>query len=220
MTITYHGHSTFRLKGKVGTVVTDPYHEYIGFPLTKLTADIVTVSHDHKDHAEVSRILPTPRRERPFIITEAGEYEVGGISVFGVSTFHDAVQGAERGINRVFTTLIDGIRVCHLGDLGHELTTEQLEEIGSVDVLLCPVGGGFTINAEQAASVIRTIEPSYVIPMHYNTPRHDQDLFADVKPLQNFLNIFGFAPQPVDKLEIASRSQLPEETQLVLLVEL
>lgn len=217
MIITYHGHSTFKLKGKSGTVVTDPYHEYIGFSLPKMAADMVTISHDHKDHSDISRITPTAGRKRPFIITENGEYEVGGISVFGLSSFHDGVQGAERGTNNIYTILIDSVRVCHLGDLGHELSTQQLEDIGTIDVLLCPVGGSFTLNPDQAINTIRAIEPAFVIPMHYNTPEHDQDVFGDLKPLETFVTAFGFSPKVTDKLEISGKIQSAEETQLVLL---
>ncbi len=107
MQITYHGHSTFRYKGKNGMVVTDPYAGSVGFELGNLSADLVTVSHQHADHNAADKIKGTARRDKPFVITEAGEYEVGGISVFGVKTYHDANQGIERGSNIVFTTLID-----------------------------------------------------------------------------------------------------------------
>lgn len=216
MILTYHGHSTFKLKGKRGTVVTDPYDDYVGLHLAKTSADIVTVSHHHKDHDAVDKITGTARRERPFIVDEPGEYEVGRISVFGTPTFHDASGGTERGNNVVFTILLDNLRICHLGDLGHELTSAQLEAIGDVDVLLCPVGGHFTIGPELAVKTIHAIEPGIVIPMHYRTDLHNPDVFADVKPLEAFFNEYGMSPQPVEKLEIDD-SQVPEETELVVL---
>ncbi len=219
MTITYHGHSTFKIKGKRGTVVTDPYDNYIGLTLPNMSADIVTISHDHKDHNAVSSLTGTARRKNPFIVTESGEYEVGGISIFGVHTFHDANGGVERGSNQVFTSLVDGIKICHLGDLGHELTPEQLEEIGSVDVLLCPVGGVYTIDPEVAVKIIRAIEPGIVIPMHYKTEKHNEDVFGDLKTLEAFLKVYGVSPTPVPKLEIDSKASLPEETELVILSE-
>jgi len=219
MTITYHGHSTFKIRGKAGTVVTDPYDDYIGLTLPKMSADIVTVSHDHKDHNEIKTIVGTARRKNPFIVTDAGEYEVGGISVFGVQTFHDANGGVERGTNMVFTTLVDGMRICHLGDLGHELTPKQLEQIGSVDVLLCPVGGTFTINPELAVKTIRAIEPGIVIPMHYKTDKHNNDVFGELKTLEDFLKVYGLSPAAVPKLTLEGKSSLPEETELVVLGE-
>jgi L-ascorbate metabolism protein UlaG (beta-lactamase superfamily) len=219
MTITYHGHSTFKIKGKIGIVVTDPFDDYIGLTLPKMSADIITVSHDHKDHNAIKSLTGTSRRNNPFIVTDAGEYEVGGISVFGVQTFHDANGGVERGLNMVFTVLIDGLRICHLGDLGHELTPDQLEEIGSVDVLFCPVGGTYTIDPELAVKTIRAIEPGIVIPMHYKTAKHDQNVFGDLKTLDDFLKVYGVSPTPQAKLELAGKSSISEETELVVLSE-
>lgn len=218
MTVTYHGHSAFKLKGKRGTVVTDPYTAAIGFELPSLSADIVTVSHDHFDHNAASSVRGTARREHPFLITQPGEYELGGISVFGVQSFHDASQGAERGKNTIFTILLDDVRICHLGDLGHELTDEQREFIGGVDVLLCPVGGSFTIDPQTAIKVIRALEPSIVVPMHYHTDRHDPKVFADVQPVGAFLKEYGVEVQAEAKLEVEKES-LPEETEVVVLTE-
>ncbi len=217
MILTYHGHSTFRIKGKKGTVITDPYEDYIGMPLPRLSGDIVTVSHDHKDHNAFKKISGTTRRDNPFIINKSGEYEVGGISIFGVRTFHDANGGVERGENIVYTALVDGLRICHLGDLGHELSPEQIEDIGSVDVLLCPVGGVYTIDPELAVKTIRSIEPGIVIPMHYKTAQHNADVFGDMKSLEDFLKVYGLSPEPVPKLEIDSTLSIPEETELIVL---
>lgn len=203
----------------MGTVVTDPFDPYIGLTLPKLSTDIVTVSHDHKDHANVGGLTGSARRDKPFIVTEPGEYEVGGISVFGIQTYHDEHGGVERGRNIIFTVLVDGIRICHLGDLGHELTPEQLEEIGSVDVLLCPVGGTFTIDPEDAVKTIRAIEPGFVIPMHFKTAKHNQDAFGALKTIEDFVKVYGVSPAPVAKLELAHNGQVPEETELVILDE-
>lgn len=216
MEISYLGHSSFKLKGKKGTVVTDPYGDYVGFSLPSASADMVTVSHDHPDHNNVKKISGTARRERPFIVDTAGEYEVAGISVFGVPTFHDANQGVERGSNIVFTVLLDEVRICHLGDLGHELTNEQVSAIGAIDVLIVPVGGHFTINPAQAVKTIQTLEPSYVIPMHYRTTEHDEKVFADVVMLETFLKEYGASPTPVVSLSV-DKQKLPEETELVVL---
>jgi L-ascorbate metabolism protein UlaG (beta-lactamase superfamily) len=215
MEITYFGHSCFRLKGKLGTVVTDPYAKYTGLTLPNLSADIVTVSHQHPDHSAISQVAGTTRRPKPFIVSEPGEYEVGGVSVFGVPTYHDNQHGQERGGNTVFTVFIDELRVCHLGDLGHELSSDQLAEIDQVDVLLCPVGGQFTIDPEQAVKVINALEPSYVIPMHFKTDKHS-DNFAELKTLADFLKVYGMSPTPVKKLSV-EKSRLPEETELVVL---
>lgn len=195
----------------------DPYHAAVGFSLpASLSADVVTSSHDHPDHNEVGPVKPASQRERPFIISQPGEYEVAGISVFGVESYHDAQKGIERGRNTIFTIMLDEIRVCHLGDLGHELTAEMVEAIGSVDVVLCPVGGTFTIDPTLAVKTILQLEPAYAIPMHFKTDRHDEKVYGDLKPLSAFLHEYGMEPvsQPRLKLE---KSTLPEETELVVL---
>jgi len=216
MTITYHGHSCFKLKGKNGLVATDPFDEYVGFKMPAMSTDIVTISHDHKDHNQVNKVKGTSKREVPFVINHAGEYEVGGISVFGVQTYHDTAQGADRGENIVFTILIDQVRICHLGDLGHMLTEEHLAKIGMVDVLLIPVGGVYTIGPEDAIKVIRMLEPSIVVPMHYKTSAHAEQVFGDLATVDDFVKVFGAEPEIVDKLNI-ERDRLPEERQLVVL---
>ncbi len=218
MLLTYHGHAAFKLKGKKGSVVTDPYADYVGFSLPKLSADLVTVSHQHEDHNAVEKVASSSKRARPFIIDKPGEYEVGGISVFGTSSFHDATGGVERGQNFIFTVLIDGVRVCHLGDLGHDLTPDQIDAIGPVDVLLVPVGGSFTIDPVGAVKAIRAIEPGIAIPMHYRTPRHDANIFGDMKTLNDFLMEYGVSPIPVPKLDVTA-GRVSEETEIVILLE-
>lgn len=218
MIISYHGHSCFKLKGSRGTLVTDPYGEYVGFSMPTLSADIVTVSHDHPDHNAAHLIKGTARSDKPFIISKPGEYEVGGISVFGVKTYHDAVQGTERGINTTYTIFMDNLKICHLGDLGHELTADQVSDIGEIDILLCPVGGVFTINSELAIKTIRSLEPGIVIPMHFKTDKHNQDLFGELQNLEGFLKEYGAEVTPQKKLEV-TKQNIPEETELVLLLE-
>ncbi|MCA9373096.1 MBL fold metallo-hydrolase [Candidatus Woesebacteria bacterium] len=217
MQIVYLGHSSFKLKGKTGSVITDPFSQgAVGFAFPTSSADIITVSHAHDDHNAVAAVKSTSRRDRPFIVTKPGEYEVGGISVFGVSTFHDDNSGALRGENTVFTILLDGLRICHLGDLGHALSQEQVEAIGSVDILLCPVGGVFTIDPTTAVKVIRQLEPAMVIPMHYNTDRHEVSIFGELKTVNDFLTAYGVEVEPVSKLEV-SNQKLPEETEVVVM---
>lgn len=218
MEITYLGHSSFKIKGNTGTLVTDPFSNYIGFNFPSASADIITVSHDHEDHNNTKAVAGTARREVPLVVNHPGEYEAGGISVFGVKTFHDANGGVERGENIVFSFLVDDVKVCHLGDLGHELTSEQLAEIGSIDVLICPVGGAMTLDLSQAIKMMQVLEPSYVIPMHYKTPKHNTDVFGDLHSLEDFLKEYGATDAvPLAKLTI-SKDRLPEETELVVLV--
>lgn len=217
MQITYLGHSSFKLKGRVGTVITDPFlPAAVGLSYPSVSADLVTVSHQHDDHNAFAQIKGTTRRPKPFLVSEPGEYEVGGISVFGFESYHDQTQGAERGSNTIFLILIDDIRVCHLGDLGHQPSTELIEAIGSVDLLLCPVGGVYTLDPSEAVKTIRLIEPALVIPMHYRTPQHRPEIFADLKTATEFLQSYGTEAQPELKLELTA-GRLPEETELHLL---
>lgn len=142
-----------------------------------------------------------------------GEYEISGVLIIGIATFHDAEGGRRRGRNTVYLMEVDGISVCHLGDLGHVLTSEQVEEIGNVDVLLLPVGGVSTIGAAMSAEVIRQLEPKAVVPMHYKTPLISRDL----DPVEKFLKEMGMERiDPSPKLSL-TKSSLPASTQVFLL---
>lgn len=217
MDITYLGHASFKLRGKKGSVVCDPFDAAVGFPLPRVSSDIVTVSHDHHDHNNVSSVSGTARREAPFVIKAPGEYEVSGISIFATRTFHDNQKGAERGLNNVFVIHIDEIAIAHLGDLGHELSDSQVEEIGEVEVLLVPVGGVYTIGPKEAVKVINQLQPSVVAPMHYKTSRHNQSVFGKLEPVEAFLSESGYdQAQRVKKLTL-TKASLPEELEVVVL---
>jgi len=208
MDITWLGHSCFRIKGKNATVITDPYSPSLGYSLGKPTAHIVTVSHQHEGHSYVQGIDGKPK-----LVTRPGEYEISGVLIIGIATFHDNEKGTKRGKNNVYLMEIDEITVCHLGDLGHVLTTDQVEETGSVDVLLLPVGGISTINASMAAEVIRQLEPKAVVPMHYKTPAISWEL----EPVEKFLKEIGvnqISSQP--KLSL-TKINLPASTKVFLL---
>jgi L-ascorbate metabolism protein UlaG (beta-lactamase superfamily) len=208
MEISWLGHSCFRLKGSQATVITDPCPPDLGYKLGKLTANIVTVSHQHPGHSYVEGVGGGPK-----VVKGPGEYEISGVLIMGIATFHDGEKGAVRGKNTAYHMEIDEIAVCHLGDLGHVLTSEQVEELDNVDVLLLPVGGVSTINAPLAAEVVRQLEPKVVIPMHYKTPV----LKRELESVERFLKEIGakdVAPQP--KLSV-TKSNLPETTQVFLL---
>lgn len=209
MEISWIGHACFRIKGKTGTVITDPYDpNSTGLKLPKLTADVVTVSHGHGDHNNSSSIEGTP-----YIISGPGEYEVKGINVVGVGTFHDDKNGAERGKNTVYNITLDDINILHLGDIGHNLSTEQLEEVGNVDILLVPVGGVYTIEASTAAKIAAELEAKIIIPMHYLVP----GLKYELEPVDKFLKEMGKEnTTPIPKLVI-TKDKLPEEAQVVVL---
>jgi L-ascorbate metabolism protein UlaG (beta-lactamase superfamily) len=208
MEITWLGHSCFKIKGSQATVITDPYSPELGYRLGKTNARIVTVSHQHPGHCYVQGIGGQPR-----VVKGPGEYEISGVLIIGIATFHDGEGGKKRGKNTVYLMEIDEVSVCHLGDLGHVLTGEQVEEIDNVDVLLLPVGGVSTINAPKAAEVVRQLEPKAVIPMHYKTPA----LKLELEPVERFLKEIGAKQvDPLPKLSI-TKSNLPPSTQVFLL---
>ncbi len=208
MEITWYGHSCFRLRGKGATVVTDPYSPDYGYTLPRIRADIVTISHHHPDHDYVRGIKGDPK-----VIDGPGEYEIKGVFITGIPTFHDRRRGRDRGSNTVFLFDIDDLRVCHLGDLGHVLDQSQVEALGDIDVLLIPVGSVYTINASQAAEVVSLLEPKIVIPMHYKT----EVLTLKLDPVDKFLKEMGVGGlTPQESLKV-TKSSLPEETQVVVL---
>lgn len=213
MEITYLGHSSFKLRGKSVTVVTDPYDVSIGIKFPKHTsADIVTVSHDHNDHNAANTVEGSP-----FVVAGPGEYEVKGVGIVGIGVFHDDAGGAKRGKNTIYRIELDGISIVHLGDLGHTLTSDQVDGLDGVDILLIPVGGVYTIDAKIAREVVGAIEPSVVIPMHYNRAGLDQKTFGTLAPVVTFLKEMGKENiAPVPKLSV-TKDTLPEELQVVVL---
>lgn len=205
MEISYLGHASFRLKGKNVTVVTDPYGEKLGKFPDEARADIVTVSHDHFDHNN-TRLLSSA-----FIVNGPGEYEIKGVAITGVATWHDDKSGAERGPNTVYVMDIDGVKLAHLGDLGHKLTEKQLEEMGSIDVVLVPVGGVYTIDAATAGEVVKQVDPWVVIPMHY------KQLLAELAGVEEFLQEMGKPGAVPAPKYVISADRLPTELQVVVL---
>ncbi len=215
--IQYLGHSCFRLRGRDGTVVCDPFDRSVGLDIGRPTAHIVTVSHRHPDHANLAAVKPM--REHIFPIEGPGEYEVSGVMIAGVRTFHDKQKGAELGNNTVYVIHLDDVVFCHLGDIGHELTTHQLDEIGNVDVLFIPVGGGETIGPSEAVSVISQIEPRIVIPMHYALPGQ-RSFMSDLAPLEKFTHEIGMKEVIEEEKLTVTNASLPsedEETRFVIM---
>jgi len=205
--VTWLGHGCFRLRGRSAAVVTDPFPPAIGLKLPKLDADLVTISHEHENHNYTQVMRDS------YEIRGPGEYEVAGVSVIGVPTFHDAQKGAKHGRNTVYLIEIDDVRVCHLGDLGHALDDAEAEAISAPDVLLVPVGGHTSINAAQAAEIVRQLEPRYVVPMHYAIP----GLKLELDPLDRFLKEMAVtASEPQPKLSVQASSG-EYETKVVVL---
>ena len=213
MEITWFGVSCFRLtERRVASVVTDPFDASIGYKVSGLKADIVTVSHNAPGHNNIGMVKGARA------ITGPGEYEVKGIFVTGVQTVANrarinGVSNTSSVKNTIYVFEYDGLTVCHLGDLCSIPSQSEVEALGAVSVLLVPVGGGGSLKAEQAAEVISLIEPSIVIPMHYKTPRTSLKLDT----LKKFLKEMGSGKlQAQESLKI-TKSGLPEETQVVVL---
>ena len=208
MDITWLGHSCFLIKGKDKTILTDPCHPDLGYRLSDPEADIVTLSHFHRGHSYVEGVANDPKQ-----IRSPGEYEIGGTFVTGIASFHDSKKGEVRGKNTIYVIEMDGMTLCHLGDLGHPLDSHLVEEIGDVGILFLPVGEVSTIPIDTGAEIIRQLEPSIVIPMHYKT----KAFAGNLSPLDKFLDamrIRGLEARP--KLSITS-SSLPGSTQTIVL---
>ena len=208
MEITWYGQACFRIRDGGRSVVTDPYSPEVGLKLPRLSTSVVTISHDHADHNCVKGL-----RGSPYVISGPGEYEVGGIFFFGVPTFHDDRGGQERDKNTAYVIEFGDLTVCHLGDLGHVPSQEQIEQLAGADILLIPVGGRGTLAGGKAAEVVSILEPAIVIPMHYKVP----GLVARIETAARFLREMGVEKsEPLETLKIA-KSQLPEQTRVTLL---
>jgi L-ascorbate metabolism protein UlaG (beta-lactamase superfamily) len=167
ITIKWHGHACFEIKDCV-TIVTDPHDgRSIGLKPPSAKADIVLVSHKHFDHVDG---LPYVKKDGTVVIDKSGSYEVKGVKITGVPTYHDESRGAKRGPNIVYVFEVEGVRFCHLGDLGHVPSEDQARSLRPVDVLMIPVGGTFTIDARQAEKVAGMLSPRLTIPMHFKVP--------------------------------------------------
>jgi L-ascorbate metabolism protein UlaG (beta-lactamase superfamily) len=193
MKIRWLGHSAFVLSSDSGTkVLTDPYESgsydgAVGYkPITE-KADVITASHTHEDHYCLKG-LP----EGFECITTPGKHEAKGLKITGVKTYHDTSQGKERGPNVIFIIEMDGMRVAHMGDLGHLLSADELAAIGKVDVMLIPVGGFYTIGPKEALDVMKSVSPAVTIPMHYKT----DSLAFPIKPVEDFLSLAGEHEKP------------------------
>lgn len=208
MEIVWLGHSCFRLRGREATVVSDPCPPSTGYAIGKPTADIVTLSHRHDEHAYLKAVAGNP-----VVLDGPGEYEIHGAFITGIGTYHDSDRGSERGPSIVFVVEMEDIKICHLGDLGHTPTAEQAEQITGADVLLVPVGGKSTIDGAKAAEIVSLLEARLVIPMHYKTAASKADLDLPDRFLKE-MGVTAGEPQP--KLSI-TRSTIPHETQVMLL---
>lgn len=183
MKIQWLGHSSFKLEESTGTsIVTDPFEEsVVGFAMPKVNANAVTISHKHLDHNLVSKV-----GGNPIVIDELGGFEVEGIHIQSFQSYHDHHMGTKRGDNLIFKFRMDGVEVCHLGDIGEECNIRVVETIMPVNILLIPVGGKYTIDAVEAKEYVDKIMPDIVIPMHYRT----KDSIMDIDKVSDFIDLF------------------------------
>lgn len=210
MIITWYGHSCFKLESGGVVVVTDPFPKKIGLKPFQGKADIVTLSHKHWDHNNTSAV-----KGKPFIADGPGEYEIKKVVIRGILSFHDKVKGKTRGLNTVYLIQMGKIRLCHLGDLGHILEDDQLEKIGQVDILMIPVGGTFTIDSQEAPTIINQIEPRIIIPMHYQLPK--LKVGAKLAGVEKFLKEMGVSPKPIEKLVVKKKDLLQGKTEVAVM---
>jgi len=217
MEIKYLGHSSFLIKTKTTKVVTDPYDpEMVGLKFPKTEADLVTISHPHKDHNQIKNVSGINGVD-PLIIDMPGEFEKMGVRIFGFQSYHDKTKGLDRGENILYKFEAEGLSVLHCGDLGVIPEDSFLETIGEVDILMVPVGGFYTIDADEAVQIVKRIEPAIVIPMHYNHSKLNQKNFSQLTGVNEFTKKFGLDNLiPAPKL-VYKKEEIEQEMKVVVL---
>lgn len=197
MKIKWFGQSCFIITSKDGTkLLIDPFKNMLGYKLPEIEANIVSTSHDHSDHNNIKAVKGSFMH-----INELGNFSKDGIEIKGIRTFHDKVLGAKRGKNTIYNFKIDGINVCHCGDLGHNLDSKLVKEIGNVDILMLPVGGRATIDGVEAVNVVKQLNPVVVIPMHYRTKALGIAGYI-LQNVEKFIKASGMNSKEYDVLEL------------------
>lgn len=210
MVIQWYGQSCFKIQSGDLVVVIDPFGKEIGLTPPRFKTDVALVSHSHFDHSNAESL-----GGEPFLITEPGEYEAKGVYVRGIRTFHDTVEGKERGTNTAYMIQVEDIRIAHLGDFGEqEMREETLEELGDVDILMIPVGGTYTVDGKTAGKIVKQIEPRFVIPMHYKIP----GIKVALDGVESFLKEMGSKVEAQDKFTLKKKDiGEDEKTEVVVL---
>lgn len=206
--IKWLGHACFRLRTRDATILTDPVPRSTGYKVERQKADIVTISHQHPGHTNLDLLLAPPK-----IVDGPGEYEMNDVFITGIRTWHDNERGGVYGKNTAYLYDVEELTICHLGDLGHTLTNDQVEQLNTVDILLIPVGGGPVLDPARAVEVISQLEPRITIPMQYRTEQGDHGR----EPLEAFLRAMGLSDvTPRDRLNVRV-NDLPEVPEVVVL---
>jgi L-ascorbate metabolism protein UlaG (beta-lactamase superfamily) len=214
MKIKFYGHAAFLITSDKGMkIITDPYEsgaygDQLSYGQIKDQADIVSTSHDHADHNDTKSLPGSPE-----IVKGSGSKTVKGISIKGIPTYHDSSAGSERGANTIFTFSVDGMKICHLGDLGHILKEKELAEIGPVDILLIPIGGYFTIDPKEATKVAEQIKPKVLIPMHFKTNKCG----FPIAPVEDFLKGKPNLKRSKVSEVVFDKATLPKQMEIIVL---
>ena len=206
MILTYYGHSMFTMTLENGkTILTDPYGDFYQYPKQRLAADVITVSHHHHDHDAVETAEGHPQ-----VFDQAGVFvPASDIILTAIPSKHDSANGTQRGDNLIFVIEAEGLKMVHMGDIGHRLTARQRMSIGTPDVLMIPVGGYYTIDAAVAADTVRLLRPRVTIPMHYRTIYNADMPITDEKPFLSLMNAQP-TPMPVCRLSYGDMSERPD----------
>ena len=210
MHLSWYGQSCFKMQTKEATIIVDPFDRAAtGIEPPRSKADVVIYTHKHTDHASGDY------KNAAFCITGPGEYEVKGVHFYGFPVPHDDAGGNRLGFSAAFLIEADDLRVLHLGDFGvKDLSSEQIEELGDVDILLIPVGGTYTLDAEDAEKMVRNIEPRIIIPMHYAVPK----LKIKLDGVEKFLREMGAGKkEPLPKYVVKKKDLLQDGTEVVIL---
>jgi L-ascorbate metabolism protein UlaG (beta-lactamase superfamily) len=212
MKISYLGRSCFKLEVKAETptiekdkleIIFDPFPASLGLKPPVGDFDLVLISHDHSDHNAKEQL-----KKGFFLINGPGEYTYQGASVLGINTFHDAELGTVRGSNTVYKLETEGLKICHLGDLGCLLEKKQIDLLGEIDVLMIPVGGKYTLGPKEAVETIKMLEPTFIVPMHFSVPGLKID---DLEPVSSFYRELGMEPVRVDKKFVIKKNGFVKE---------
>lgn len=216
MQIQYYGHSCFKITTKPAgrgaedaVIFLDPFDKSIGLRPPQGNANLVLVSHNHPDHNNSAAL-----KGDPHIIDIPGEYSVKGVNIIGINSFHDDKNGAERGNNTIYIVETEDLRICHLGDLGCDLTEKQLEMINGVDILMIPIGGKHTLDGEQAVKIAKKIEPAIIIPMHFKM----KGLVFDIEDEKKFCSEIGTCPkEKVAKINIKKKDLAEKKMEVIIM---
>lgn len=212
MILRYMGHAFFTMTLENGTEIAfDPYGSFYDFPKRHVKADLCLVSHHHHDHDGMELI-----EDGAQVMDQPGTHRVSGVTVTGISTWHDEVQGAKRGPNTFFVVEAEGLRIGHAGDLGHVPDAKQLCQIGHLDVLLLPVGGYYTIDPATALEVRNLLQPTVMIPMHYRT-RYDEEM--SIASLPEFLALAKAEDTQMPLVRIVKQDVLERPSIITLAIQ-